>query len=218
MKKVFFILMIILVSLPAMSQGRKYQKRMLKAIQEMNEVNDPAGSLQYATSFEEFAQSYPTQWIPSYYASYILITTSFVESDPAIKDTLLARANKSLDKALELAPEESEVHTLDALYLLGMMSVDPAVRGPEYFEDVNSALNKAKELNSNNPRAVFLDGMMAANLPDFMGGGPAVAKPIFLEAEKLFNEFQNDDPLWPVWGADLVQDELEKVKDVVIEE
>ena len=79
--------MIILVSLPAMSQGRKYQKGMLKAIQQMSDASDPASLLQLVTSFEEFAQSNPTQWIPSYYASYILITTSFAESD-LVKDEL----------------------------------------------------------------------------------------------------------------------------------
>ena len=210
--------MIALISLPAMSQGRKYQKVMLKTIQEMNEAGDPESSLQCVSIFEEIAQNDYDQWIPFYYASQILITSSFEESDPATKDDLLARAKKSLDTALELAPEESEVHTLDALHLIGMMAVDPDTRGPEYFEDVISALEKAKNLNPNNPRALFLDGMMAANLPDFMGGGPAVAKPIYLEAEKLFNEFQNDDPLWPSWGEDMVKDELEKLKDVVIEE
>jgi len=58
---------------------------------------------------------------------------------------------------------------------------------------------------------------MALNMPDFLGGGPAAAKPIFLEAEKLFKEFQNEDPLWPSWGADQVKDELKRLKDVPVE-
>jgi len=213
MKKTLFLLLIALISLPAMPQGRKYQKGMLKAIQEMNETGEPESSLQIVTIFEEIALDYPDQWIPFYYASQILVINSFDESDPATRDTLLVRAKKSLDTTLQLVPEESEVHVLKALYYLGIMAVDPEIRGPEYFEDVNWALNKAKELNPANPRGAYLEAVMALNLPDFMGGGPAAAKPIFLEAEKLFNEFQNDDPLWPVWGEDLVKDELEKLKD-----
>ncbi len=210
--------MIILVSLPAMSQKRKYQKGMLKAIEQMNEAADPVSSLQCVTTFEEFAQKYPDQWIPFYYASQILVVASFEEPDPAKSDTLLVRAIKSLDKALDLAPDESEIQVLKALYYIGMMSVDPATRGPEYFQDVTWALDRAKELGPENPRATYLDGMMAINLPDYMGGGPAAAKPIFLDAEKMFNEFQNSDPLWPAWGADLVKEELEKLKVVEIQE
>ncbi|MCK5066955.1 MAG: hypothetical protein KAR16_05935 [Bacteroidales bacterium] len=218
MKKILFLLMIILVSLPSMSQGKKYQKGMLKAIELMNDAADPESSLQCVTTFEEFAQKYPDQWIPFYYASQILIIASLEESDPAKSDTLLVRAKKSLDKASELAPEESEIHVLKALYYIGMMSVDPATRGPEYFQDVTWELDRAKELGPENPRAAFLDGMMAMNLPDYMGGGPAAAKPIFLDAEKKFNEFQNNDPLWPSWGTDQVKEELEKLKDIEIEE
>jgi hypothetical protein len=218
MKKALFYLMIILVSLPAMSQGKKYQKVMLRTIQEMNEASDPESSLRSISIFEEIAQDYPDQWIPLYYASQLLVTSSFGESDPATKDDLLARAKKSLDTALELAPEESEIQVLNALYYIGMMSVDPETRGPEYYMDVTYALDKSKALNPGNPRAAYLDGIMALNMPDFMGGGPAAAKPILLDAEKLFTEFQNDDPLSPSWGADLVKDELEKLEDIEISE
>jgi hypothetical protein len=216
MKKAIVLLAIALISFPAISQGRKYQKGMLKAIEQMNEANEPQAYLECAATFEEFADANPTQWIPPYYSSYMLIITFFEEVDPVAKDKLLERANKSLGYALKMAPKESEIHVLQAFYYIGMMSVDSETSGPEYFEDFNSALNKARELNSNNPRAAFLDGMMALNMPDFMGGGPAAAKPIFLEADKLFNEFQNEDPLWPSWGADLVKDELEKLKDMEI--
>ena len=170
------------------------------------------------SAFEQFAQDYPDQWIPAYYASQILITTSLEESDPGTKDDMLERAKQSLDACLKLAPKESEIKVIEALYYIGMMSVDPETRGPQYFEDVTWALERAKELNPDNPRAAFLDGMMALNLPDFMGGGPAAAKPIFLEARKKFEAFQNDDPLWPSWGADVVEEELEKLKDFEISE
>lgn len=209
--------MILLVSLPAMPQGKKYQKSMLKAIRQMNEASDPASGLQCVATFEELGQIHSDQWIPLYHASWMLVTISFEESDPIKSDVLLERAKPSLDKALELAPDESEVHVLKALYYIGMMSVDPSVRGPEYFEDANLSLEKAKGLNPDNPRAVYLEGMMALNMPDFMGGGPAAAKPIFLDAEKKFSTFQNDDPLWPSWGEDLLKGDLERIKDVEIE-
>lgn len=214
MKKALFLCTILLISLPAISQGRKYQKDMLKAIEAMNEAADAASVMQSVATFEELAQEYQDQWMPPYYATRVLVFACFEESDPDTKDDLLSRSKKSLDKALDLAPEESEVTVLQALYLIGMMSVDPETRGPEYYMDFNYALDKSKALNPNNPRAAYLDALMALNMPDYMGGGPAAAKPIFLEAAEKFDAFQNDDPLWPNWGADLVSDELDRLKDL----
>lgn len=211
MKKALVLIGIALISLPAISQGKKYQKGMLKAIEQMKEADDPAAYLECVAAFEEFSKTNPTQWIPSYYAAQMLIISNFEEKDPATRDKVLEKANKSLGYALKMAPGESEIHVMQAFYYIGMMSVDPESRGPQYFEDVNWALNKARELNSGNPRGKYLEAMMALNMPDFMGGGPETAKPIFLEAEKLFSEFQNEDPLWPSWGADMVQEELKKL-------
>lgn len=84
--------------------------------------------------------------------------------------------------------------------------------GPIYYQDVNIALEKASELNPENPRAAYLEGMMALNMPEFMGGGAEAASPLFQDAEKKFEAFETDDPLWPDWGADLVREELEKLK------
>jgi hypothetical protein len=54
---------------------------------------------------------------------------------------------------------------------------------------------------------------MTSNLPEFIGGGPAAAKPIYLEAAEKFLTFQNEDPFWPVWGEDLNQAELDRLNE-----
>jgi len=214
MKKTALFLAIVLISLPAMSQGKKYKKSMLKTIEMMNEASDRESSLDVVAAFEEIAGQYPDQWIPFYDAAQILITTSFMESDMASSDELLERAIKNLDKAEELAPEESEIEALKVMYYMGMMSADPETRGPMYYQDAFISIEKSKELNPENPRAFYLDGIMALNMPDFMGGGPQAAKPIFLKAAEKFKSYENEDPLWPSWGEELVEEELEKMEDL----
>jgi hypothetical protein len=157
--------------------------------------------------------NYPDQWLPSYHASRILVTSSFEEADGSKSDALLDRAKLSLDKVMKMAPDESEAQVLKALYYIGLMSVDPQVRGQLYYEDVVAAIQKSISLNPENPRAYFLDGMMTSNMPEFMGGGPAAAKPILLEAAEKFKTFQNEDPFWPTWGEDLNQIELDRLKE-----
>jgi hypothetical protein len=213
MKKALFLALLALLALPVMSQGKKYKKAMKAAVEEMQVAPDVATEMELVPGFEEIALSYPDQWLPSYHASRILVTSSFEESDADDSDVMLDRAKKLLDNAMELVPEESEVHVLESFYYIGLMSVDPMTRGQLYYEDVLAAIQKAKSLNPENPRAYFIDGMMTANLPEFIGGGPEVAKPIFLEAAAKFKTFHNEDPFWPIWGEDLNQAELDRVKE-----
>lgn len=217
MKKIALLLAVALLSLPAMSQGKKYTKSMLKAIESRNVASDQASALECVATFEDLSAQYADQWLPSYYAAEILITNSFSERDLTRNDELLDRALKNLDKAKELAPEESELEVMKAMYYLGMMAVDPETRGPMYYQDAIMSIEKSKAQNPENPRAFYLDGMMALNMPDFMGGGPLAAKPIFLKAQEKFKNYENDDPLWPGWGENLVEEELEKMKDIEVE-
>ena len=213
MKKAIFLILLALLTLPAMSQGKKYKKAMKAAIEKMHKASDASGEMELVPSFEDLAQSYPDQWLPSYHASRILVSSSFEESDADKSDALLDRAKKWLNRTMELAPEESEVHVLESLYYIGMLSVDPMTRGQLYYEDVLAAIQKALSLNPENPRAYFMDGMMTANLPEFLGGGPEAAKPIFLEAQEKFIAFHNDNPFWPTWGEDLNQDEMDRLNE-----
>jgi tetratricopeptide (TPR) repeat protein len=212
MKKIFVLTLVLLIPLAGMTQGRKYNKSMEKAIELMQTATEREESLECAGRFEEIALKYPGQWIPYYYASQILTTLTMGEQDIKMGDAQLDRSESSLEKALELNPEESELHTLEALLLVARMSLDPYSRGPMYYEDYMVALQKAKQLNPENPRIYFLEGMIALNLPDYMGGGPAAAKSLFQEAEKKFSAFRNDDPFWPGWGADLNREQLSNLE------
>ena len=186
---------------------------MSSAIEALHKAGDAAGEMELVPSFEEIALNYPDQWLPSYHASRILVTSSFEESDYSKSDALLDRAKLSLDKVLKMAPDESEAQVLEALYYIGLMSVDPSTRGQLYYEDVVAAIQKSLSLNPENPRAYLLDGLMTSNMPEFMGGGPEAAKPIFLEAAEKFKIYQNEDPFWPTWGEDLNQNELNRLKE-----
>lgn len=208
MKKTILLLVVALISLPVISQDKKYTKSMLKAIESRDAASDQVRALECVGSFEDLSAKYADQWLPSYYAADILITNSFEERDLARCDELLDWALKNLHKAEKLAPEESEIAVMKAMYYIAMMASDPETRGPMYYQDAGMTIDMAKKLNPDNPRAAYLDAMMTLNMPDFMGGGPEAAKPLFLKAQEKFKNYKNDDPLWPSWGEDLVEEEL----------
>jgi hypothetical protein len=212
MKKVLFLASLVLISIPAISQGKKYTKAMEAAMESLHQASDPAGELALVADFKKIAEAYPDQWLPHYHAARILVTGSFMETDADQKDALVEKAKDYVLKAEELVPEESEVQVLKALYFIGLISVEPDSRGPVYYMDAMDAIQKGLDLNPENPRAHYLSGMWTLNTPDFMGGGPEAAKPLLLEALEKFKNYQNDDPFWPAWGEDLVQGELDRME------
>jgi len=213
MKKSLFILSLVLLSMPVLPQGKKYTKAMQKAVEQMRLTEDPIGELEVAASFEAIAGDYPDQWLPAYHASRICITSSFQEPDTEKKEALLDRARPWMEKVEELVPEESEMQVLRSLYFIGLMSVDPMTRGQIYYQDALDAIELSLSLNPENPRAHYMDAMMTLNMPEFMGGGPIAAKPIFQLAAEKFESFQPQGPFWPIWGEDMNQGTLDLLEE-----
>ena len=153
-----------------------------------------------------------TKWLPYYYGANSLIIMSFDKTDGAEKDLILDRAQLLLDQAFSIASNESELHVLQAFLYPSRILVDPMARGMLYMEKMFASLETARSLNPDNPRIYFLEGVNKLNLPPSMGGGPEVARPILENASVKFKAFHNDDPLWPNWGEEANQAELQKLQ------
>ncbi len=211
MKTNLLILTIGLFSICAWGQEERYTTAMLSAIEMMEQETEPGDLIESANRFERIATAEKSRWMPYYYASYSLIVMSFDESDGG-KDLVLDRAQKLLDRALELEPEESELHVLQAFLYPSRIMVDPMGRGMTYIDKMFASLERAKTLNPENPRIYFLEGVNKLNLPPSMGGGADVAQPILEEALTRFEAFANEDPLWPHWGEEATHAELDKLQ------
>ncbi len=214
MKKLIIFTLAISLAIPALPQSKGYPEAMTGAIQMMNKASTPESFHESIKQFEELAATYPEQWLPYYYQAQALTMLSLREKDIPTIDGNLDRAQEAIEKADAIHPEESEIYVIKALLNLGRITVDPVGRSAIYFEAVSSDILNAKELNSENPRAHFMQALFTLYMPEFLGGGPAGAKPKFLEAAEKFKSFENPEPLWPDWGEDLNHDELEKLKNI----
>jgi hypothetical protein len=191
-----------------------YQTAMSEAISALHQAGSQQDYLASAGRFERMALAEKGQWLPWYYCAYALIVPSIEEPDGARKDHLLDKAQEAIDRALELAPEESEIHVLQAFLHPSRILVDPMNRGLAGMEMMYASLEKARKLNPDNPRIYFLEGVQKLNLPAAMGGGPEIARPILETALEKYAAFQAEDPLWPSWGEAAARDELEKLKNL----
>jgi hypothetical protein len=209
--KTIFTILFLSVFVAGFSQNN-YEKAMLETIGKLNyaaTIEDFQGT---ANTFERIALNETKEWLPLYYAAYSYIILSFQEPDLNKKDPLLDKAQDFLNRAFKLSAEESELFALQAFLYPSRMTVDPLNRGMQYIGLLNQSIEKAIQLNPENPRCYYLKAVITLNMPEGMGGGAAFAKPMFETAKIKFENFQPKSPLWPNWGKEINQGELDKLK------
>ena len=112
------------------------------------------------------------------------------------------KAQVAIDKAKEMAPEESDVWAMQGYIYQGRIWENPMVKGAEFSPLSHQALDKAITLNPENPRAFFLKGQNLLFTPVFYGGGPETALPLLQKANEKFTTFKPASPLHPNWGLE----------------
>ena len=207
---------IVLVSLFCIGfSNETYQKAMTQSIENLFQAKTIPEYVEAANRFERISQIEKNEWLPLYYASYAYIMVSFQEPDPARKDEMLDQAQKFLDLAFTLAPNESELYLLQGFLYPSRINIDPMARGMKYIGDMNKALDKALELNPDNPRVYFLRATMTLHTPEAFGGGATKALPLFQTAEEKFRIFKPKTVLSPDWGKESNEIELKKLQESV---
>lgn len=210
MKTTITILFTVLFLL-AQSQESQYQQAMQNTLNKLEQSTTADDFISAANTFERISTAEPGEWLPLYYAAYTCIVPTFAMEDASLKDQYLDKAQQFLDKAFKIAPEESELFALQAFLYPGKIMVDPMVRGAEYMGKIYEALNKATNLNPENPRPYYLRAITTLNMPAEFGGGAAVAKPIFETAKEKFEKFEPETPIHPNWGKEQNEMEMEKL-------
>lgn len=155
-----------------------------------------------ANTFERIANVETDQWHPLYYAALCYINLSFINKDNTQKDAYLDKAQKFIDKALEIYPDESEIYVVQALLHQGRIQIDRAQRGMIYSQKADESLNEALVYNPDNPRIYHLQGMNILYTPESFGGGAENACVKFKKADELFKSERPQHVLSPTWGGE----------------
>ncbi|QHL88433.1 hypothetical protein GU926_13720 [Nibribacter ruber] len=208
MKKLL-LLPVFFITFLVQAQGN-YQVALGEALTELKASQTPEETQAVANKISRIATAEPKAWLPSYYATYAHIVLSFQLKEEPQKDAVLDQAQTYLDKALVLEPKESELHVLQGYLHQARLSVSPMSRGMKYSGLTVAALEKAKALNPENPRAYFLLGQHYLHMPKMVGGGKDVAKPILTTAVEKFSAYQLANSLSPSWGMNSAKSLLAK--------
>ncbi len=147
------------------------------------------------------AKKWPDEWAAHYYNALAKTILSYNESDEARRDVFLDEAEKEQEETTALLKKENdETYVLAAMIANARLAVKPQQRWQKFGKVFEENLTKAKELNADNPRIYYLQGVSKRFTPKMFGGGKKAALPYFEKADSLFAKENSDDILRPHWG------------------
>ena len=216
--KQFLLSAAIIFSIAAHAQSDKYTAAMQTNLSKFDSAKTPTDYENIAAAFQRIGDAEKTQWLPYYWAALSLATEGWMYYPDSKRVTVLkvndlsgatsalaTRINGLLDKADALAAgneDKAEILIIRNMAATQQMLVDPQSRYMTFGAEAGADLQKAMQLNANNPRVYYMQGMSAFGTPEQFGGGKAAAKPLFQKAVDL-GKAEQVKPLYPHWGLEM---------------
>jgi tetratricopeptide (TPR) repeat protein len=205
MKTQTVLFVLLLVAQTLFANDEKYIAAMQKNIHAVY-TTETIPDLQLAVNaLERIAEAEKTKWEPYYYASFGYVMMSNRETEGAKKDAFLDQAMTAVNKAKEIAPNESEVVALEGFIYMMRVTIDPASRGPQYGPLSMQTFGKALALNPENPRALAMMAQMQYGTAQFFGSPTTEACATKDKALAKFETYKSENPLAPQWGKKMAE-------------
>jgi hypothetical protein len=190
-----FLVSFVLASLQATAQ-EDYKAVMLQNIQVLDTTSKDVQALLTLASTFDALHAHGKSWQPLYYEclSYIKLSAAYTNTE---------QRKAAIDKAAELLkdlPESNdEVLVIRAMYAMNYLGIDQSA-WMTFMPKINNGLDKAEEINPDNPRIYYLRGLIKYNMPAMMGGGTEVGINLFRQSLQKFESFRPADEFAPTWG------------------
>ena len=201
MKKVALLLTAMFIATFAMGQNEKYYQKMGEALGQFADCTSVEDFQNLANQFGVIAKVETEEWLPLYYEAHCYILMGFTgQMEPAIQDSYLDKASASIDKMLDIAPDEAEGYVMKAFYHTGYLVVDPPSRAMSTTPLINEAIFHALSIEPGNPRAQFLSISNEMGTANFFGSDTA---PICEKAVLLLDSWDTytiKSAIHPNWG------------------
>lgn len=195
------ILTIVLLVIAGSAFSSNYEEAMKTNIDKMHKATGPAELTELANRFERIANAEPDKWLPGYYAAYCFTSSTFFDGMEADdKQKQLDKAQAIIDGLLKKYINESEIYTLQALVY--QLRITDMSKGYKYSTLSHETIDRAEQLDPDNPRVYYLRGCNIFHTPKFFGGGAEKAKPELEKAAKMFATYQPKNDLMPNWGSE----------------
>lgn len=207
MKKAMLVLGSIFITLNILGADEKYYQKMdetLTGFRTCRTLEDFQG---LANQFRTIANVETTEWMPLYYEAHCYILMSFMDGSGGMaKDAWLDQAENSIKKMIDMAPQESEVYALEALYHTGRLVINPPERAQTTTPLINTAIGKSLSLDGNNPRAKFMRLSNDIGTARFFGSDTTPYCDDARELLEHWDSYKVKSPIHPSWGKNQVEE------------
>jgi hypothetical protein len=188
------------------AQSDKYIKAMEDKVSQIEQARTVEKWQELSNSFERIGEAEKVQWLPFYYAALGRVMMGNLMANGqqggfADKtDPEADKAEQLLAKASALTTENSEIWCIKKMIATLRMMADPMTRFQTFGMAASEALQKAKQLDPQNPRTYLLEGQDKFYTPEQFGGSKTEAKALFEESIKKQESFKPVSSIHPSWG------------------
>lgn len=207
MKKALFVLLAFALAPAVWSQSNAdtYRQAMQKHLAGLDTLYIASEWIARANAFERIAQAEPKQWLPLYYTALCYIQAFNFEEDKTQQKRYSEQAERFIARADALQPNDPEITLLKSMAASMRVRLSPMLNGARYGRLADDMLDKAQQLNPDNPRVYV---QRASNLyftPRMWGGDKQKAREMVGIAERKFSIFHPASDLHPNWGLNTLR-------------
>jgi hypothetical protein len=205
MKKISLFLIALCIVGSSTLANEKYMQKMGETLEKFKTCTSIEELQEVANTFATIAKAETGEWLPLYYEAHCYIQMSFMDRSGA-SDRYLDQAESSLNKIIELVPEEAEAYALQAFYHTGRLVVNPAERAMTTAPLVSQSLGKALALYPGHPRALYIKLTNEMGTAQYFGQDTA---PMCEQARTLLENWDSyvpASPIHPNWGKENVEE------------
>jgi hypothetical protein len=218
MKKTIFILVTAFLFSDATKAQNDYVQQITTAVAQLDKANSAKDYQQLAIDFETIAAQRKTDWLPWYYAAFCNAKTGWLFQDDGEKiEPFADKAEEEIKTAQSLVDTASQKKELSEIYCVKSMVnqarvfINPMSFGSQYGPVAGQYIQMAERMNSENPRAIYLEGWEKNATPKMWGGDKKKAKEL-LETAKQKLESDTSPGINPHWGMKEVDELLKQLK------
>ena len=162
--------------------------------------------------FERIANAEPDQWLPHYYIAQMNSLKSWNLKDETQLKAQLDKAQKHLDIAMKISPNNPELLVMQAQVLTNWVAFDGQTYGMKYSAKVSELYAKAYALAPTNPRVILGKADWAMGSARFFGQDTTPFCKDMEKALELFATFKPETPFSPNWGKERAEQVLKSCK------
>ncbi len=203
--KQFIFIIIATITLSVQAQT-PYEQGMKKALSFWKE-NKPNEAVNL---FERIAKAEPDNWLPPYYAAYVMITQGFNIKDVAQLKIQMDKALEFLNEAKLRSTNNPEIIILDALWHTVWVAYDGQKYGMLYGAKVAQMYEEALQTDSENPNVILNKAQWDIGGAKFFGKPVTVFCKDIKKAIELTKTFAPEVLFYPKFDLKRAQQLLEE--------